>query len=73
MKKHLLGITILFVAFTLGLITSPVRFDCTGMGHGIVIDGGGFFWFHGFESIYFVRLSHEGEQYETTEKTKEVF
>lgn len=54
------------------MILSPIRFDGTARGHGFVKDGG-FYWIHGFKSMYFVSLSHEGEQYETRDKAKEVF
>lgn len=73
MKRHLLGIIFLIVAFSFGLIMSPIRFDGTAMGHGYVKDGDGSYWIHGFKSMYFVGLSDEGEQYETAEKTKEIF
>src|SRR5205807_10064547 len=73
MKMKILGLITFLIAFGTGLIASPIRFASIGIGHGIVIDGGGFYWIHTYESIFFVSLSHEGEQYETREKAISVF
>jgi len=74
MKRHLLGILITLVAFSLGLFASPIRFDCVGMGHGDVDDNGvGSYWIHSYKSMYFVSLSHEGENYRTSERARAVF
>ena len=74
MKKHLLGILIALIAFLFGLFASPIRFDCVSMGHGNVDDNGiGSYWIHGYKSMYFIDVSHEGENYTTSERVKEVF
>ncbi len=64
----------MLVAFAFGLVLSPIRFDAIGMGHGDVDDNGvGSYWIHSYESMYFVKLSNEGENYKTSEKAKEIF
>lgn len=74
MKKHFLKFLILIATFTLGLVLSPIRFDGTGMGHGMVDDNGiGSYWIHGYKSMYFVSLSNEGENFKTSERAIEVF
>lgn len=74
MKKHFLGTLILVTTFAIGLALSPIRFNGTVMGHGMVDDNGiGSYWIHGYESMYFVKLSNEGENYKTVEKAREFF
>lgn len=72
MKKHISGLLILLLTFTVGLLASPIRFDSLGTGHGATKDGGGY-WFAPYESTYFVKLIHEGENYNSSERAQEIF
>lgn len=72
MKRHLSRFIFFLFAFATGLILSPIHFKGTAIGHGIVKDGGDFYWIRGFKSMYFIGLSHEGEQYESTNKAKKI-
>lgn len=67
MKKHLLGILISLMAFSFGFLASPVRFISFAVGQ---TSRG---WFTAYESTRFVKLTLEGENYETSEEAKEAF
>lgn len=67
MKKHLLGILILIIAFVAGFLVSPIRFTSFAVGQ---TNRG---WFTAYSSTYFVKLFLGGEKCETTEEAKVVF
>ena len=71
MKKHICRIFVLLLTFTVGFLASPIRFDSVGAGHGATKDGDGY-WFIPYKSTYFVKLLHEGENYNSSERAKEI-
>ena len=73
MTSRILRVSTFFVALAIGIGVSPIRFTSTEIAHGVVLDGGGFFWVHKYRSMYFVDLWHEGAGYETAEKAAAAF
>ena len=65
-------VTLLF-SFALGVLISPIRFSLDGIGHGRVLDGGGFFGIKCYTSTYFIKLWFSRSKYQSAEKANEVF
>jgi hypothetical protein len=71
--KYLRGPVVALLAFVLGVVVSPIRFEKEGLGYGRMLDGGGGFSITSYRSSYFVKLSYAYGTHVSEEEANAIF